>query len=132
MGRQDGLNQVETTWFRDGIGRSYHLRVPFTGPCVIEHQCLDYRLHIACTLEEGYCDLVPGFGHELVQFHVMGRPEAVQCVEKFWVSRGLGFSMIPQYGDDLWFSPRRRKVGVVSALLLSSKGAEELPDSRMH
>ena len=99
---------------------------------MIEHQCLYNRLHIAYTLEKGYCDFVPGFGHELVQFHVMGRPEAVQCVEKFWVSRGLGFSMIPQYGDDLWFSPRRRKVGVVSALLLSSKGAEELPDSRMH
>ena len=132
MGRQNGLNQVETTSFRDGIGRSDHLRVPFTGPCVIEHQCLDYRLHIVCTLEEGYCDLVPGFGHELVQFHVMGRPEAVQCVEKFSVSRGLGFSMIPQYGDDVWFSPRRKKAGIVSALLLSRKDTEELPNSRMH
>ena len=83
-------------------------------------------------MEEGYGDLVPGLGHELVQFHVMGRPEAVQCVEKVGVSRGLGFSMIPQYGDDLWFSPRRRKAGIVSALLLSRKGAEELPNSRMH
>ena len=62
----------------------------------------------------------------------MGRPEAVQCVEKFGVSRGLGFGMIPQYCDELWFSPRRREACIVSALLLSRKGAEELPNSRMH
>ena len=62
----------------------------------------------------------------------MGKPEAVHCVEKFGVSRGLGFSMIPKHGDDMWFSPRPRKAVVVSALLLGSKGAEELPNSRMH
>ena len=104
----------------------------FTGTYVVEAQGFVKWLHISRTLEESYCDLVPGFGHELVQFHVVGRPEAVQCVEKFGVGGGLGFSMIPQDCDDMWFSPRRREAGIVSALLLSRKGAEELPNSRMH
>ena len=81
MGRQYGLNQGETAWFRDGVCCSYHLRVPFTGPCVIEHQRLDNRLHIACTLEKGYCDLVSGFDNKLVQFRVVGRLETFQRVE---------------------------------------------------
>jgi len=132
VGRQYGLNQGEATWFRYGVSCPFHLGVPFTGPCVIEHQYLCNRLHIACTLEEGYCDTVPGFDHELVYFHVVGRPEVVQCVEKFGVSRELGFSMIPKHGDDMWFSPRPRKVGIVSALSLDIKGAEKLSASRMH
>ena len=68
-------------WFRDGVGGACYIRMPFTGPCVIEDQGLGNGLHISCTLEKGYCDLVSGFDNKLVQFRVVGRLETFQRVE---------------------------------------------------